>query len=100
MEDLVAPAEMVDIVPEVASADIHTDFEVVNTPEGSVAAGTLVDFEVVHTPADSEDGMVEDDTSTLVEVEEVEAVEAVDNCMWALRVFELVGSEVEVCFRS
>jgi hypothetical protein len=98
MEDLVVPAEMVDIVPEVGLADIHTDLEVVNTPEGSAAAGTPVDFEEVHIPADS-DGMAEDDTSTLVEA--VEAVEAVDNCMWALRVFELVeGLEVEVCFRS
>ena len=82
MEDLVVPAEMVDIVPEVGLADIHTDFEVVNTPEGSAAAGSLVDFEVVHIPADFEDGMAEVDTSTLVEeVEAVEAVEAVDNCM-------------------
>ena len=73
---------MVDIAPGVALEDIHTDFEVVNTPGGSAAAGSLVDFEVVHIPADSEDGMAEDDKSTLVEeVEEVEAVEAVDNCM-------------------
>ena len=66
MEDLVVPAEMMDIVQEVALADIHTDFEVVDTPEGSAAAGSLVDFEVVHIPADSEDGTAEDDTSTLV----------------------------------